>query len=257
MSQLPVRWSDTFRAITNVLMDGSTIVSPDAGATGVSWSMALAGLNEAELTTLENFFFTAQGALNPFTMLDPADNLLAYSQDFKQACWVNDPLLTVTPGSGDPFGGTTAAVLTNSAEAAQSLTQQINGPGDYQYCFSVYLTSAKAETVVLSQTGAGAPLQATAKTGTAWSRFVVTGATGTGDGVSFGVTLAPGAQVTIACAQVEPQPGAGPYKATTLCGGVYQDCRFDQDQLNFTATGPNQYGCALRIRSSVPTPWQP
>ena len=257
MSQFPMRWSDTFRAVTNVLMDGSTIVSADPGATSVSWDLTLTGLSESELTVLENFFVSTQGALNPFTMLDPADNLLAYGQDFTQACWVNGPLLAVTPGGADPFGGTTAATLTNSAEAAQSLTQQLNGPGGYEYCFSVYLASATPESVVLFQTGAGTSLQDTAATGANWNRFLLSGATGAGDGVSFGVTLAPGAQVTIACAQVEAQPGAGPYKATGVCGGIYQNCRFDQDQLNFSATGPNQYSCAVRISSSVPTPWQP
>jgi len=256
MGQFPLRWTDTFRAVTNVMMDGSMIVSADAGATGVAWDIALAGLSDAEEATLQNFFESVQGGLDAFTMLDPADNLLAYSQDFTQACWVNGPLLAVTPGVADPFGGTTAATLTNTGQAVQSLSQQINGPGGYQYCFSVYLRSASGQTVTLTQSGAGSPLQQAVQALPGWSRFLLSGATGTGDGVTFSIALAPGAQIYVACAQAEAQPGAGAFKATGVSGGVYQNCRFDQDQLGMTATGPNQYSCTIRIRSTVPPTWE-
>lgn len=255
MGQFPLRWTDRFGAITNALLDGNTIVAADAGAAGVTWDISFAGLSVAEQAALGAFFTATQGALNSFTMLDPADNLFAYSQDFTQACWKADPLLTVTPGGADPFGGTTAATLTNSAQTVQSLSQQINGPSGYQYCFSIYMSSARTQNVTLTQLGSGAPVAQTVVTGPVWNRFVLTGATGLGDGVQFGVTLQPGAQVSIACAQTEAQTAASTYKATGSCGGVYQECRFDQDELNINATGPNQYSCAIRISSSVPTPW--
>jgi hypothetical protein len=43
--------------------------------------LSYTALSDAELAALEQFFASAQGTLNGFTFLDPAANLLAWSED--------------------------------------------------------------------------------------------------------------------------------------------------------------------------------
>jgi|SRR5579885_1504640 len=253
--QLPLRWTDNFRAVLNALPDGSQILLSDGLGAAVAWSLSFSGLSELERQTLQAFFDTTRGALNSFTMLDPSDNLLAYSEDFTQACWAPEALLRVNAGSTDPFGGTGAFTLTNTAQAAQAISQQINGPGSYGYCLSLYLRSGAPQTVSLTQCCNGSTLGREVSTTGAWQRASLSGAVGSGDGVSFGVEVPSGGQVQIFGAQVEAQPAAGTYKRTTTTGGVYQNCRFDQDELQMTATAPGAYRCTLRIRSVGHLPW--
>ncbi len=256
LGQLPLRWTDAFRSIANVLPDGTTILNQDAGATGISWDLTLAGLNDEERSSLEAFFESAQGVLNPFTMLDPADNLLAFSQDFTQACWSKDPLLTIATGIADPLGATNATTIVNAAQTTQNIYQVVSGPGAYRYCFSAYICSSAAATLSLTLSSGGVILQQAVQTSPKWQRYTLSGSTGIGDGVVFGIALPSGAQIQLFGAQAEAQPGSSLYKATGLHSGSYEDCRFDQNELQMTATGPGQYSCALRIRSAGSVSWQ-
>src|SRR5579884_2363106 len=88
-SQLPLRWTDQFPALSNQFMDGSVVTADAEALSGVAWDLTFDGLNEAERGALQSFFESARGALNSFTMIDPADNLLAFSEDFTQACWAH------------------------------------------------------------------------------------------------------------------------------------------------------------------------
>jgi len=256
LTQFPLRWTDNFRAATNTMPDGSTISLADNGATAVSWHFAFTGLSEGERAALQSFFETTQGARTSFTMLDPADNLVAYSEDFTQSCWAPGPLLQITPGISDPWGGTAATALTNTAQAVQALTQQIDGAGGYRYCFSVYLRSDTAQTVSLTLSCAGSAVRQAVVTSANWQRAVLSGVPGNGEGVSFGIEVASGACVQLFGAQAEAQPAPGTYKKTGIRNGVYEDCRFDQDELQMIATGTGAYRCSLRVRSAVNISWQ-
>ena len=256
VAQLPLRWTDTFRAVVNPFMDGSEVMLSDAPATGVAWNLTYTGLAECERQTLQRFFEQTRGGLKTFTMLDAADNLLAWSEDFTQSCWAPGPLLRITPGAADPFGGTAGMTMTNTAQASQAVSQQINGPGGYRYCLSVYVRSDVPQTVWLTQSCNGATLRDEVITTGSWRRSAMSGAVSGGDGVAFGIQVPSGAQVQVFGAQVEAQPAVGTYKRTSISGGVYENCRFDQDELQMTATAPGVYRCALRIRTTGQTPWR-
>lgn len=253
--QFPLRWSDSFGYITNVLCDGSTQLLRDPGATRAVWDISYDGITETERAGLQAFFESVCGALKPFTMLDPADNLLVFSEDFTQACWAPGPLLRIVPGAADPFGGTAAATLTNTAQAAQGVSQQINAPGGYRYCFSVYVRSESPVSLSLSLSSNGSGISQEFRTSPAWERATLSGTAGEGDAVSFGVETPSGAQVQLFGAQVEAQPAPGTYKRTAADAGVYEHCRFENDELQVTATGPGVYRCALRVRSAGNVSW--
>ena len=57
-----------------------------AGAT-VEWQLQYANLSDTELAALQQFFTAMEGSLNSFTFLDPAANLLAWSEDLTNAVW--------------------------------------------------------------------------------------------------------------------------------------------------------------------------
>jgi hypothetical protein len=256
MGQLPLRWSDAFRTVVNGLADGGTIALRDPAGAGIQWSLSLSGLNDTERRTLQAFFESTHGALCSFTMLDPADNLLAFSEDLGQPCWNVGPLLRLTSGTADPLGGTGGFTITNTGQAQQAVSQQISAPGGFHYSLSAYFRANAPGAISLAQTCGVSTLRTWMNTTASWQRFTMSGAAGSGDGVSFAIEVPSGGQVQVFGLQAEAQPAAGSYKKTMTSGGVYENCRFDQDELQMTATGPDAFECSLQIRSAGRVPWQ-
>ena len=89
----------------------------DPGAAITEWHLSFAEMSDQELAALEALFQATEGRLTPFTFLDPADNLLAWSEQQNQAVWQADPLLTLTGGVADPMGGTAAFQVSNPRPA--------------------------------------------------------------------------------------------------------------------------------------------
>jgi hypothetical protein len=252
VAQFPIKRGMNLRTIANQLSSGLTIRMEDVGWQKVRWQLTYSDLTDDERSALENLFETAQGQLNTFTFLDPTANVLMWSEDWTQPVWAPDPLLQVTGGVQDPLGGNAAMQLTNTAETTQQIMQNTSGPSACVYCFSVYLRSATPATVelVASATGQTAMLSVTTTVG--WMRAILpVNLSVQQNNVSFGVQLPAGVQVDAFGAQVEPQPGAGPYKKTIDRGGIYSATRFSSDLLLFTATAPNQNSCQLDLISSL------
>ena len=103
------------------------------------WALPFNSLDAAEQLAVEQLFLETEGELNSFTLLDPASNLLAWSEDFSQTVWVADPLIQKTAGVNDPQGGTAAWQISNTGTASQQIGQQIAGPSAFEYCFSAYV----------------------------------------------------------------------------------------------------------------------
>src|SRR3984957_20145902 len=132
-SQFPLRKQRRTRTVTNMAADGSSIKLADPNAAITEWQLRYEGLSDIELSNLQTFFALSEGSLNGFTFLDPAGNLLAWSEDLTNAVWSPGPLLTTTGGVGDPFGGTNAFQLTNSGAGAQNVSQTLNVPTGYVF----------------------------------------------------------------------------------------------------------------------------
>jgi hypothetical protein len=224
------------RTIANRAADGSSIKLADPGAEITEWQMEYRDLSDSEARSLRDFFTSAEGTLNGFTFLDPAGNLLAWSEQLGSDVWQKDPMLTVTALAG--FWR-----LTNGGDAGQELAQTLEAPGKYQYCLSAYARSDSEVSVGLI---AGA-VTAQRALDSDWGRISLA-ATGQAEAESmrFGVQVPAGAMVEIYGLQVEPQGGASVCRTTTR-GGVYADAHLASDELNLTCTGINRHSCTLKI----------
>jgi hypothetical protein len=215
----------------------------DPTAETTEWQLKYENLTDAEAATLREFFETVEGTLNDFTFLDPAGNLLAWSDDFGQPVWHRDPLLSAVGGIDDPTGAIHATRLTNGGGGDQSISQTIEAPGGYQYCLSVYVRASQPSSVVLLLGGA----RSHRAVATHWSRITCSGAGDpAAESIAFGLELASGGCIDVFGMQTEPQAGASSYKSSTR-GGVYANARLCDDALSMTATGENRHSCTMHI----------
>jgi hypothetical protein len=242
LSQFPLKKRLQTRTAINNLADGSCIKLADVYGGSTGWRLEYSGLTDAETASLRQFFESCEGSLNGFTFVDPAGNLLAWSEDLTNSVWQSGPLLTVTGGVGDPLGGKQGFNLANSGAAAQSISQTLNVPGGYVYSFSVYAQANPPASVILS---IGAQSKSVA-IGRNWARVsFTTSGDPTATSIPFAVQCGPGA-VAVFGPQVEAQPAASSYKRSST-GGVYQSARFQDDALPCTSTAPNRNSVTVNI----------
>ena len=249
-AQYPLVRADRRRTAVNVLGDGREVKYTDAAGAGVHWDLRLNDLTSGELAEVLALHEAVEGRLQAFTLLDPASNLLTWSEDFTRVEWLKDPLLTLTGGMADPHGGTSATGVSNAGQASQSMHQSVDGPGGFAYSFSVWGRSVADSNVTLARTAGGVTVRQTFALDSTWRRILSAGQMGsTGDGLSAAVEVGPGAAVQLFGAQLEAQPSAGAYKKSGARGGVYSKVRFEDDALDITATGVNRNGLRIRLVS--------
>jgi hypothetical protein len=243
LAQFPIGKKQLQRTVVNAALDGSAIRLADPNGASTQWVLSYAGLTDSEREALEAFFEAAEGSLNSFTFLDPTANLLAWSDQLTNPVWQAAPLLTVTGGLADPSGGTLGWELANSGAGVQGISQTLQAPAGYQYCFSVYLCGDEPATVTLLAGG----MEVVQPVTTVWTRSMlpVTG-DATASSIMFGIQLPAGATLYVYGMQVEAQAGPSEYKSSTN-GGVYPNARLAGDVLTVTTTGPGQHTCTVNI----------
>jgi hypothetical protein len=252
VSQYPIARRTSMRTVVNALADGGTVRAGDSAAQRVRWELRYSGLTVAEWQAIEELFVATQGQVGLFTFLDPAENLLAWSEDFSNGVWRVDPMLQVTAGASDPRGGTGAVSLTNTGQAAQRVSQVVAGASWFEYCFSVWVRSDAGTVVSLVFAGSVEEARLSFAAGTAWVRVVKSGALVTHeDGIRFAVELPAGGSVRIFGPQVEAQVAAGGYKKTTDRAGVYGKARFEEDRLRGVAESVGRFGGVVRVVSGL------
>jgi hypothetical protein len=243
LSQFPVKKTRRLRTVINQAADGSTIKLADPAAEATEWLLSYTELSDAEAAAVRAFFDSAEGTLNGFTFLDPAGNLLAWSDQLDNAVWQKDPLLSLTGGVADPRGGTQAWRLSNSGGAEQGIGQTLAAPGTYLYCLSAYVRAAAATSVGLTVGSQAAQRAVTSE----WTRIAWTS---NGDAqatsVRFAITIGAGEVVEVYGLQVEAQAAASGYKASSV-GGVYEDAHLGDDALTITSTDVNRNSCTVKI----------
>jgi hypothetical protein len=231
------------RTVVNQGADGTAVKYTDPAGGTIEWHLAYSGITDGELASLKQFFLSTEGSLNGFTFLDPTANLLAWSEDLTNAVWTPDPYLALALGVADPRGGNKAWHLTNKADGVQAITQILNVPTAYTYCFSAYARSLAPAplTMVLATQRVTRALDAE------WSRISVFG---NGDpaatSVEFGIELPADVAIDLFGPQVEAQQAASAYKMSTT-GGVYENARFREDALTLTATDVNSHQVSINI----------
>ena len=240
------------RTVRNVMRDGSLISYPDFGAAQLSWDMTYTGLSQSDIAMLKACFDACTGPLQPLTFIDPTSNAFAWSADLSNSVWEKSALLKVSGSTNDPSGAFDGFTVVNNGQAAEELTQTIAIPSNYQYCFSVYVTSAQAGSLNLIRRGSGAEQMDTVSVDNTWTRVQSSGRLNDGGNtLIIGMNLTPGQSVTIYGPQLEAQAQSSPYRATTAVSGVYPKCYWATEEIAITADGPSSYSAQIFLETTL------
>ena len=252
LAQYPVRKVRLVRTVKNVLPDGSMILYSDPGGAQLLWQLSYTELSHIDVQALQAHFAACVGPFHAFTFIDPTDNMLVSSSDMTASPWQTSSLIQVIPGASDPTGGTGAFTITNTGQANQAITQTLQVPSGYQYCFSLFATSANPSAITMIRQGSVAQAQTSAPIGPNWTRVVSTGTlVDAGTGFTIGISLAPGQQVQLYGPQLEAQLVPSRYRPTAQAGGVYANAHWATDQLAFTADAPNLSSTSFSIETGL------
>ena len=241
------------RTIGSESPSGSTVKLADDAGAAVEWDLGYRGMSDAEAAGLQALFDSTEGRYREFTFLDPADNLLRWSEDFEQPVWQELGLLVLSAGFPDPTGGNGATQIANPTAVDLRIEQEIDGPAWYHYAFSVFLRSDSGTVVRLTRSSTNAEETGDQSTSQEWHRRVLSGRlSGADESIRFGIVIPAGKTAEVYGCQAEAQPGASTYRKTTSRSGVYTRCRFGSDSLRITTEGPNHHGCRVQLRA-LPT----
>lgn len=251
MSQYPVVRAHHTRTIVNHSLDENTVKLGDPEGKSIQWELRLSGLTDAEWDAIATLFHSCEGSLYTFTFLDPADNLLCWSEDLSENEWQKDPLIALVDEVPDPFGSNRATRISNTSQTTQGISQSLEVPADLRYCLSLYARSSQPRHVALKRFSASGSETDTVEVSYQWRRFASSGNLGVSESpISFGFKIEAGATIEVFGLQVEAQPGASDYKKTEAHGGVHADARFLEDSLTVTTEGPDQHSSVIRITST-------
>ena len=237
VAQFPFRRMAHFRTTTNELLNGESISYSDDGAESTSWQLSYTGLSDVERSALESLFVACEGRLTPFLFADPSGNLLLWSEKLDQAVWSRSPYLQVQAGVANPQGKLVASRLTNAAQVAQSISQDLVDVSSCDVQFSVWVRSSSPVAVSISLTGAGMTVTATGVARSAWSQIGCSGHAGTSGTPGCSLSLPAGAVVDVYAFQANLGVNPTPYRATRERGAMYAKTFFSQDQLLVQSDG--------------------
>jgi hypothetical protein len=248
VAQYPLARRRIAGGLINNLGDGSVVTHADSTPRLNRWELGFRDLTDAEADSLKNLFQAVEGRRGTFTFVDPAANLLAHSEELDKTCWTKGPMIQVANGIDDPLGGAHAMRLINAGQTEQALSQTLPAPAWFRYCMSVYARSASSSSLTLTRSATSDVHSRVFMPGSAWSRWVLSGALNTtSESVTFSVVLPPGGSVDVFGIQAEPQPASSAYKRTDSRNGVFPHARFDDDVLRLVSDGPDQHRCDLQI----------
>lgn len=246
--QYPLRRERHERVRHHDSLDGRRRSYYDGAAARVTWALRYQGLTDAERGAVDALFQECEGRLHDFVFLDPAANLLLWSEDYSQGAWTVDPMLVLQSGSDDPFGTARGTAAANTGAATQRIFQTIAAPGNMQYCFSAWVAGPGSCKLRIDSGGAIAEREFAP--GGAWQRcFLSARPNSNATTVTFSLALDPGQTVKVAGMQAEAQIAPGGYRRTTTRSGLYQKARFSEDELTWIQQAPNNNAAEIRIES--------
>ncbi len=248
VSQFPLQRKQLYRTVVNTLSDGSEVKSLDPFGSALEFSLGFNGLSDMEMDAVEAFFLSQEGRRGTFGFLDPALNLLRWSEDFARSVWTVGPLLMLSDGQSDPWGSQRATSVSNSAIAPQAVIQAIEAPGNYSYCLSVWLRGLTSDPVtLLAASGGYTQTQLVFPTAT-WKRFHLSVSLPSElNSIGFGWELPAGVTVYAVGAQVDAQPAPAAYRRSSTRHGVHPKVRFAMDSLSRTTNGPNDHRTTVSL----------
>jgi Conserved hypothetical protein 2217 (DUF2460) len=253
IGQYPIRKTKVTRTVKNLMQDGRVISYADPNGAQLVWQLGYAALSFQDLDLLVAHFNSCQGRLHAFTFIDPTDNMLNDSSNLLAASWRCSSVIRLATNREDPAGGSSAFTVTNNGQTNQELSQTLVVPSGYQYCFSVYMSSAEPSPVELIRSGSMSQHTTTVMTGPQWTRVTSSGALPDhGTTLTVAVSLAPGQQVAVYGPQLEAQVSPSRYRRTgDNGGGVYRSAHWGVDELAISADGPDLFSTAFSIETAI------
>ncbi len=249
--QLPASSGQQTRTPRNRLSGGTSVSYADPRSRRSIWRLEYRAATGAERQSLEAFFQDVEGRLQPFTFLDPFQNLFSRSADLTHGVWFTQAPLALTGGAGDPEGGSAAFGMANPSPAPLRIYQQLDIPAWYHYSLSVYARSVSSASLVLSLEAGSNIVSRSFPLSTVWKRYTFPASPGgTAESVRAGFEIAAAGELLLFGPQLEAQPAPSDYKATTAEGGIYSNARLLQDELVWTASAPGLHDTRLTIAST-------
>jgi hypothetical protein len=252
VAQYPIRKTKLARTIKNVLSDGTMILYPDPHASRLVWELSYTSLSATELEAIQVHYKNCVGRFHGFTFIDPTDNMLLSSSDLRSAAWQTSSLIQITPGAGDPDGGYSAFIVTNTGQVSQTISQSIAVPASYQYCFSLYVNSDQASTVTLLRSGIWSEESTDLPVNPSWTRIVSSGQLNDPGAIfTVGIGLAAGQRLELYGFQLEAQISPSRYRPTAQTAGVYSNAHWAVDELTVIAAAPGLFSTAFTIETAI------
>ena len=251
--QYPIRRRLSQRSVRSTLGDGTIIALADPAAAYLRWQIEFKDLSDQEVRSLKDFFNATHGSLMPFVFLDPATNLLLWSEDYTRGSWLTTGI-TFDRNVTDPMGTTRAVRVRNGGSARAAISQDTQIPGSAQVCFSAYLRADISTTASLTRTAGSQTQSIEAPVTNIWRRFCLSGGlSGVTEPSRFAINVPAGASFELFGPQIDAQVSPSQYVVSTgSAGGIHTDARFDMKELDVIATGPNRSSCVVCIRCNLP-----
>jgi hypothetical protein len=252
IAQYPIRKTRLVRTIKNVLPDGTMILYPDPDAARLLWELSYTNLSNSDVEAIQAHFKNCIGSFHAFTFIDPTDNMLLSSFDLRAGAWQTSSLISVIPGAGDPNGGSSAFTVTNTGQADQVISQSVNVPANYRFCFSLYANSEQASAITLIRSGNSAEERTIVPVKPGWSRVVSSGQLNdSGEVFTIAISLAAGQRVELYGVQLEAQISPSRYRPTTQTAGVFSNAHWGVQELTVIADAPNLFSTSFSIEAAI------
>jgi len=247
VAQFPLRRSYSWAHVTNLQEDGSRYSESATENPFFTWQLRYDHLTLAEAEALKAFFESTRGRLGTFTFLDPAGNLLAWSEDLSKPFWESSAGL-----AHSEFDSESGPSFDLSSAGSATLSQTVPCPATALLCWSMLARANQPNGMQLALWDASGRVEQTFSIDGQWRRiFVTQQGTGASLNKTVEVSLLAGSQAQVAHLCLSAQPAPGAYAATSQLGGIYPNARFDQDALLVIASGPNDFSCAVQLTTRL------
>lgn len=265
MTQLPYSAGQSYGTISQDVETGMRWTFP-LRASGLSgfptdtlrrFNLSFPTITDAEVASLKTFFESMRGRWGQFGLLDPAGNLVQYSEDFSQSYW-DKSMGPTTVGSSatDPFGGSLATQLDGGAVAARSavsgiIGQSSGGMSGYAMnitCYVKALSSGISATVGFRDSGGTVHGSGTiAIASGVWTKLEYSFILSDNNQWKAVVLWTKSTSIDIFGIKVSAMKGSGGYAKAPDFYGWHPNCRFNTDQFTRQVAGPNENSVQLPV----------
>jgi hypothetical protein len=241
---LPLSREARFTSRVSRTPDFTEMRAADQATTLFRWDLQVGPLTDADATSLQAFYASCNGGYQSFVFLDPLDNLLNWSEDFAQSCWLKTipSSLRIAGGGTDPLGGSAAQTLTNTVGSVNTISQTLTAnPQGTTLTASVWLIGLGAPVTLRLSDGGSQNFATTVSPGPSWQRYFVIGAfAASGSQITWAADLPANGSAQFFGAQLVATRGPGTYTRTTTVSGFHPNCCFDSQSFAHRVIAPNQ-----------------